>query len=150
LGLAWLLFKTAWTLVQKAPETWSSGLPLLGQRVGWQWILVGGAVGTLALVLTRHRDLAALGVVIFGISISVLNVGLPPLSLSPALPKMLPLVPTWEQLLQGLWLLAVPQIPLSLGNSIYATADAAREYFEKKAAMLLSVSSCLVWVRLMQ
>jgi len=133
LGLAWLLFKSAWTLVQKVPEAWSSGLPLLGQSVGWQWILVGGAVVTLALVLTRHRDLAALSVVIFGIGVSVFNIGLPPLALSPALPKLLPLVPTWEQLWQGLWLLAVPQIPLSLGNSIYATADAAREYFGEKA-----------------
>ncbi|MGZ6346942.1 MAG: molybdate transporter family protein, partial [Anaerolineales bacterium] len=30
--------------------------------------------------------------------------------------------------------MALPQIPLSLGNSVYATADAAKQYFGEKAA----------------
>jgi hypothetical protein len=134
LGLAWLLFKSAWTLIQKTPEAWQGGFTMFGQSIGWQWILAGGAALILALILTRHRDLAALGVVVYGVGISIINIGLPLLALHFTLPKLLPLVPTWEQLWQGLWLLAIPQIPLSLGNSIYATADAAREYFGEKAS----------------
>jgi SulP family sulfate permease len=34
---------------------------------------------------------------------------------------------------RGLILLAIPQIPLSLGNSIYATADAARRYYGNRS-----------------
>jgi SulP family sulfate permease len=134
LGLAWLLFKSAWGLMQKAPEAWPNIISVLGQTIGWQWVLVGGATLTLALVLTRQRDLASLGVVGFGIGISVLNLGFPALTLRLNLPQLLPLVPGLEQLWQGLWLLAIPQIPLSLGNSIYATADAAREYFGQRAS----------------
>lgn len=133
LGLAWLLFKSAWTLIQKSPEAWPGSLPVLGHSIGWQWILAGGGAIILALILTRHRDMAALGVVVFGISASVINLGFPTLTLQFTLPKALHLVPTWQQLWQGLWLLAIPQIPLSLGNSIYATADAARQYFGKQA-----------------
>jgi len=133
LGLAWLLFKSAWTLVSRTPVTWEGGMAISGQTIAWLWILVGGSALFLVLFLAWKRDFAALGVVAFGIGISSLHLGLPPLALQFSLPKLLPLIPTWDQLWQGLWILAIPQVPLSLGNSIYATADAAREYFGKDA-----------------
>jgi len=134
LGLAWLLFKSAWTLIQKIPASWQGALSLAGQTTAWLWVLVMGAMLVLAVFLYGRRELAALGVVAFGIGFSIFHIGLPPLSLHFTLPKLLPLIPTWEQLGQGLIILAIPQIPLSLGNSIYATADAAREYFGEKAS----------------
>jgi SulP family sulfate permease len=134
LGLAWLLFKSAWTLINKTPASWQGGLTLAGHTITWLWILVIGAMLTLGVFLYWRRELAALSVVAFGIGISIFHIGLPPLSLHFTLPKLLPLIPTWEQLWLGLILLAIPQIPLSLGNSIYATADAAREYFGEKAS----------------
>jgi SulP family sulfate permease len=134
LGLAWLLFKSAWTLVRKTPAGWPSSLSLLGQNIAWQWILAGAAILILGIILFLSRDLAALGVILFGIGISLFFVHLPQLSFNFALPRILPLIPTWQQLLQGLWLLAIPQIPLSLGNSIYATADAAGVYFPENGA----------------
>ena len=133
LGLAWLLFKSAWTLVNKTPEAWQGGYTFSGQMIAWLWILVGGALIFLLIFLFWKRDLAALGVVAFGIGVSGLHLGLPAVSLHLTLPKLLPLIPTWAQLWEGLILLALPQIPLSLGNSIYATADAARQYFGEKA-----------------
>ena len=114
LGLAWLLFKSAWKLVTKTPEGWQGGLTLLGQMVNWIWILAGGALICLMIFLFWKRDLAALGVVIFGIGASGLHLGLPAVSLHLTLPKLLPLLPTWSQLWQGLVILALPQIPLSL------------------------------------
>jgi SulP family sulfate permease len=134
LGLASLLFKSAWNLILKTPEGWQHGLMLNGQTFAWLWVLLGGAVMFLVTFLIWKRDLAALGVVVFGVGISTVHLGLPPMSFQLTLPKLLPIVPTWEQLWQGLILLALPQIPLSLGNSIYATADAARQYFGEKAA----------------
>lgn len=134
LGLAWLLFKSAWVLISKTSPDWQGGLRLSAQTVPWAWILVGGALFLLVVFLSWKRDLAALGVIAFGVGASGLHFGVPLLPIHLALPKLLPLVPTWEQLWQGLLLLALPQIPLSLGNSIYATADAARQYFGVKAS----------------
>lgn len=133
LGLAWLLFKSAWTLVTKTPSAWQGGLSLSGQAISWLLVLVSGAVIFLMVFQLWKRDLAALGVIAFGIGISGFHLGLPPLSFQFTLPKLLPFIPTWDQLWQGLIILAIPQIPLSLGNSVYATADAARVYFGEKA-----------------
>ena len=133
LGLAWLLFKSAWGLLTKVPAGWQGGLTLAGQTVVWLWVMVAGAVLSLVVFLLWRRDFAALGVVAFGIGISSLHVGVSAVSLQWTWPKLFPLVPTWAQLTQGLILLALPQVPLSLGNSVYATADAARQYFGQKA-----------------
>ena len=134
LGLAWILLKSAWTLVSKTPETWNGGFSFSGLAVVWLWVLVAGAIGALLIFLLWKRDLAALGVIAFGIGMSGFHLGLPQLALQFTPPKILPLVPTWQQLWQGLILLALPQIPLSLGNSVYATADAARQYFQERAS----------------
>ena len=39
LGLAWLLFKSAWTLVNKTPEAWQGGYTFSGQMIAWLWSL---------------------------------------------------------------------------------------------------------------
>lgn len=133
LGLAWLLFKSAWTLLSKTPETWQGTLPIFGAAVLWFWILVGGALIFLLVFSFWRKDFAALGLILFGVVISFVHLGFPTLKLSFTLPALFPLVPTWDQLWQGFVLLALPQIPLSLGNSIYATADVARKYFGNRA-----------------
>ncbi len=134
LGLAWLLFKSAWQLVSQSTDAWQGGVSLANLTIEWAWILTGGALLFLLIPLFWKRDLAALGVIAFGIGISSLHVGLPALSPRFTPPKLLPLIPTWGQLWQGLVILAIPQIPLSLGNSVYATADAARTYFGEQAS----------------
>ena len=133
LGLAWLLFKSAWTLLSKTPETWQGALSIFDISLPWIWILIGGALVFLFVFLLLRQDFAALGLILFGIAISFAHLGFPSLKLAFTLPPLFPLIPTWDQLWQGFVLLALPQIPLSLGNSIYATADVARKYFGEKA-----------------
>jgi SulP family sulfate permease len=133
LGLAWLLFKSAWTLLSKTPETWQGALSIFGATVPWFWILIVGVLIFLIVFLFLRQDFAALALIIFGIAISFAHLGLPSLKLAFTLPTLFPLIPSWDQLWQGFVLLALPQIPLSLGNSIYATADVARKYFGDKA-----------------
>ncbi len=133
LGLAYLLFKSAWGLVSKTPQGWESAVPLAQISVSWNLILSLGAALALIFLIKWKKDYASLGVFGFGVFASTLHFGLPDLTLNVALPRMLPLIPTADQLWQGLILLALPQIPLSLGNSVYATADAARQYFNEKA-----------------
>ena len=134
LGLAYLLVKSAWKLVNTQNTSWQSGLSLLSFIVPWNLVLVIGAVMFLFIFLRWRKDWAALGILVFGLGISLYHLGLPALHLGLNIPRLFPLIPTWSQLWQGLWLLALPQIPLSLGNSVYATADAAQQYFGERAA----------------
>jgi SulP family sulfate permease len=101
--------------------------------LSWNILLVAGALLFLLLFLRWRKDWAALGVFVFGLGISSYHLGLPAIHLNLSLPSLFPLIPTWGQLWQGFLLLALPQIPLSLGNSIYATADAAKQYFGRQA-----------------
>lgn len=133
LGLAYLLAKSAWTLTTAPKPDWKGGLNLQTVTLSWNVLLVAGALLFLLLFLRWRKDWAALGVFIFGLGISSYHLGLPTIHLNLSLPPLFPLIPTWGQLWQGFLLLALPQIPLSLGNSIYATADAAKQYFGEQA-----------------
>ena len=48
----------------------------------------------------------------------------------PPLPKFS--IPTFDDMATGLIVLAIPQIPLSLGNSIYASSQIVKDYFPDK------------------
>jgi hypothetical protein len=41
-------------------------------------------------------------------------------------------IPTWGDMVTGFLVLALPQIPLSLGNSIYASSQMVQDYFPEK------------------
>ena len=71
LGLAWLLFKSAWTLLSKTPEGWQGALSIFGVTLPWIWILIGGALVFLFVFLLLRQDFAALGLILFGIAISM-------------------------------------------------------------------------------
>lgn len=43
----------------------------------------------------------------------------------------------------SLWLLALPQLPLTLGNSVFATAETAREFFGEEAARMTPRRLCV-------
>ncbi len=58
------------------------------------------------------------------------DVGLSTLTLGPGAPA--PVVPTTAQWLVGVAVLALPQIPLTLGNAVVATKDCAGEYFKER------------------
>ncbi|MGB9593400.1 MAG: putative sulfate/molybdate transporter [Anaerolineae bacterium] len=49
-----------------------------------------------------------------------------------SIPK--PMLPRWSDLGSSFTLLVLPQIPLTLGNAVFATADTARQYFGDGAA----------------
>jgi len=134
LGLAYLLFKSAWGLVSKVPQGWETALPVAQIRIPWNLVLSLGALIALIFFIIYKKEYASLGVFGFGILITTFQFGLPDLTLRVTLPRLFPLVPSWGQLWTGFILLAMPQIPLSLGNSIYATVDAAHQYFDQKAA----------------
>ncbi len=49
-------------------------------------------------------------------------------------------VPQWSDMVTGFLLLALPQIPLSIGNSIIATKQIANDYFPQKKVSIKKIS----------
>ena len=100
---------------------------------GWGYALAGAAF-VLALVLAGNRRLpAALGVIGLGLVYAMLFHGdkfYEELALGFRLPQ--PHIPRWADVLNGFLVLALPQIPLSLGNSILATRQVALDYFPER------------------
>jgi SulP family sulfate permease len=115
LGLGLLLLQSAWALV----------------KTGSPWPILG-AVLVLGFFIFVRSEWAALGVIIYGIAVGIINTGLPGIALTPQLPVAQ--FPHLADFAPAFWLLALPQVPLSLANSVYATVDAAKQYFGEQAA----------------
>ncbi len=97
---------------------------------GWGYALAGAAF-VLALVLAGNRRLpAALAVIGLGLAYALLfhaDQCAGSSTFGFRLPQ--PRVPAWPDVWMGFWVLALPQIPLSLGNSILATRQVAADFF---------------------
>ena len=100
---------------------------------GWGYVLAGAAF-VLALVLAGNRRLpAALAVIGLGLAYALVfhadkfSGGA---AFGFRLPQ--PHVPTWADVWTGFLVLALPQIPLSLGNSILATRQVAADFFPER------------------
>jgi len=95
---------------------------------GWAVALIAFAV-TVALIGNRRLP-AALLVVALGIAYALtFKLHLPELAagIGIGLPRLH--VPTWQDVGTGFVVLTLPQIPLSLGNSILATEQIVRDYY---------------------
>ena len=100
---------------------------------GWGYVLAGAAF-VLALVLAGSRRLpAALAVIGLGLAYALVFHG-DKFGGGAAFGFRLPQlhVPTWADVWTGFVVLALPQIPLSLGNSILATKQVASDFFPER------------------
>lgn len=133
LGLAVLLGRSAWNLIRAPDTAWPGDVIIAGATIPWVWLIGAGTLTLLLLALRWRRDWAGLIAILFGIMLTVIHDGMPSLSFTLSLPTPASVIPRQDELWQALWLLAVPQVPLSLANSVFATADAARQYFGAQA-----------------
>lgn len=133
LGLGLLLVRNGFTFIADRPFLIGGGarsLQLWGQELSWGLPLGGGALALLLVLLRRPRLPAAVVVLLLGGLIGVLTApagAFPAPAIGPA--SWSAHLPSSGDFLAALTLLALPQIPLSLANSVIATADAARSYF---------------------
>lgn len=103
--------------------------------VGW---LLAGAVGLLLVWGARRQPRwpTAVLAILCGLAAAAATGGLPHLvgliRVGISIPK--PVLPRLPDLASALVLLVLPQIPLTLGNAVYATADTAKQYFGDAAA----------------
>lgn len=146
LGLAFLLVENGWQFVFDEPfliggshESFS----LAGSVLPWS-LPVALAGGLLLLgLLPFKRVPAALILLVAGGAIGIYaappgtfsGFSLGPASFSPHLPGL-------SDFMVALPLLVVPQIPLTLGNSVIATSDAARSYFGERARRVTPRALC--------
>lgn len=138
LGLGLLLIRSGIMLVGRSQIVFGGDEAVIylgGGRVPLNWLLAGVATLLLVIALRKSRWPAALIVLSFGIIVA-LTVGkvLPDLGdveLGLNLPR--PVLPSGSDFLTALFLLVIPQLPLTLGNAVFATANTARVHFGDQA-----------------
>ena len=106
--------------------------------------------GIIAVVLTlflinNRRYPAATMVVGFGFAMGLLlGQGVPLDGIGLYLPDLFPMgFPDWVSFSTALFVLALPQLPMTLGNAVLANEDLAREYFGDGAARITGKSLCI-------
>jgi hypothetical protein len=98
------------------------------------YLLAVGAVVLLLVLRRQHRVPAPL--VVMGLAVlyaMVVKVDAGAMAGAVGLRFPVLIVPTQDELVQGALLLALPQIPLSLGNSVIATSQTTRDLFPERA-----------------
>ncbi|MES2523767.1 MAG: putative sulfate/molybdate transporter [Gemmatimonadota bacterium] len=97
------------------------------------WALAAIALAIVALLIRSRRIPAALVVVALGFVVAAVTwpAGLPsPFGLS--LPQLPDRLPTNAEFVEGALLLALPQLALSLGNSVLATRQVVADFFPER------------------
>jgi len=96
-----------------------------------------GAVITLVLMGNR-RFPAALFVIALGVAYALFQLDFSAVGVTLRLPQLR--APVWQDILTGLVVLTIPQIPLSLGNSILATRQVAEDFFPERKLTIPRIS----------
>jgi MFS superfamily sulfate permease-like transporter len=105
----------------------------LGPYPGWLAPALAVATGALILALAKSaRWPAGLVTIAGGAVLGLLLFGAPRLGFGPVAPRLV--LPAGDDFWTATVLLVLPQLPLTLANSITATRDVARAYFGAEAA----------------
>jgi len=109
------------------------------------WLLAAVAFVATFFLLDSRKVPAALVVVGFGLATGlILSNGGEPFRQASALPAFLPPeLPTIATFSTALFVLALPQLPMTLGNAVVANADLAQELFGDDAARTTGKALCI-------
>lgn len=106
-------------------------VPQEGAVMGWGLAAISLAV--VALLIRNHRIPAALVVIALGFVVAALTWPADvPQPLGFALPQLPARMPTRDEFAQAALLLALPQLALSLGNSVLATKQVVTDFFPER------------------
>lgn len=138
LGVGIMLVQSGLSLASR-PEIVRSGpasLVHLGPAtIPTNWLIAAAALAVLVWGAGRRRGAASLPAIVLGVPLALAVSGVVPesaaLTLGLSLPA--PSLPRLPDLATASLLLVLPQIPLTLGNATFGTADAARTYFGRDA-----------------
>jgi len=122
LGVGVLLVVTAARLVTDPPDVFAAT-----PSTPWPWFLAIGAFAVVVVAARTRRYWAALVVLAGGAAVAAF-VATPDLAaLTPALPRFT--APDLSQAGTALFLLVIPQLPLTFGNAVVAVSDLSHDYF---------------------
>lgn len=110
-------------------------------------LVIGCGLGALTLLLLNNRRIPAAIVVVFtgaliGLAAGT-HEGLDQLRIGLHLPKILPAIPSMEELTVALVTLALPQFPMTIGNAVVANADLSIQYFPEDGKRVTHRALCL-------
>jgi SulP family sulfate permease len=144
-GVKMMLGSSQFQVIRRAAEPYLSLQHLGPLPIG---ILIGVVLGSLTLLLLDNRKLpAALVVVFIGLILGLIlgtHEGLDKLVLGINIPRLLPSgIPPWADFATALFVLAIPQLPMTIGNSVIATGDLAKEYFGESSKKVTYPALCM-------
>lgn len=134
-GVRFMLGTSKFQLLRQAAEPYMTVQRVVGIPIG---IVIGTIGGILTLWLLENRKFpAGLVVVAGGLVVGLLMgtyEGLGRIEIGLYLPEILPFgIPAGIDFTFALFALALPQLPMTIGNAVIASADLSREYFDRKA-----------------
>jgi SulP family sulfate permease len=136
LGVGVLLLLTAEKLVREPPAVFRATPPS-----PWPVFLALAAFGAVVCAARRRRYSLALMLLAAGVMATVVSAGGVAGGLSIHLPAFS--VPGWSAFGSALFLLVIPQIPLTFGNAVVATPDLSHEYFGTRGSRVTPARVCV-------
>ena len=148
-GVRFMLGTSKFQLIRQAAEPYLTLQNLGPLPIG---ILVGVVGGALTLLLLENRKFpAGLVVILGGVALGLIlgtHEGFDKLKIGVYFPELLPFgFPAQADFTFALFALALPQLPMTIGNAVVANADLSREYFgddsQKVTYRALTISMAL-------
>ena len=144
-GVKFMLGTSKFQLLRQAAEPYLAIQSLGPLSIG---ILIGIVGGVLTFLLLDNKKLpAGLVVVFFGVAIGLFlgtHEGFDKLRLGFYIPHLLPFgIPSNADFTAALFLLAIPQLPMTLGNAVVANADLSKEYFGEDSRKVTYRALCV-------
>ncbi len=104
------------------------------------WVLAAAAFALVILLWGNRHVPAALAVIGLGLVYAAMfNLNGTALANGVGWKLPQPAVPSWQDVWVGLLVLAIPQLPLSLGNSLFATERLAKDLFPDRAPTIRKI-----------
>ncbi len=144
-GVKFMMGTSKFQLLRQATEPYLKLQTIGPVPVG---IVIGIAGGILVFLLLENKRLPA-GIVLIASGIAVglalgTHEGLKDMKLGFNLPELLPFgLPAMPDFTFALFVLVMPQIPMTLGNAVIANADLSREYFGEDSNKVTEKSLCI-------
>ncbi len=109
------------------------------------WLLGAAAFGLTFWLLNNRRFPAGLVVIIFGIIVGLFcGASIDGLAIGLHFPELFPKgFPGWASFSTAFLVLALPQLPMTLGNAVIANSDLAHEYFGDDAKKTTNKALCI-------